>query len=99
MTENVRRGWHVKGVPVDAELDLGLEPGDEIVCTRGFLFNESLSGISAHTPDRVVVEKVFPRFIVVRAEFYKNRGGEYRECINKAAYIAGDIEFKKANGE
>jgi hypothetical protein len=88
------RGWHVKGEPVDAELDLGLKPGDRLICKRGFLFNESLSGISAHVPDRVVVEKVFPRFIVVRAEFYSNGGKEYRECINKAALIAGDVQFK-----
>lgn len=86
-------------MPIDAELDLGLEPGDELICTRGFLFNEPLSGISPNTPDRVVVEKVYPRFVLVRAEFFNNGGKEYRECINKAAYIAGDIEFKKANGE
>lgn len=87
------RGCFAKGEPIDAEIDLGLKPGDRLVCKRGFLFNESVSGIPAHVPDRVIVEKVFPRFVVVKAEFYKNRGKEYLECINKAALIAGDIEF------
>lgn len=83
-----------RGEPIDAEFDLGLKPGDSLICKRGFLFNESLSGIPAHTPDRVVVEQVYPRFLVLKAEFYNNRGKEYRECLNKAALIAGDIEVE-----
>lgn len=84
------------GEPIPADIDLGLKPGDELICKRGFLFNESLSNIGPHTPDKVVVERVYPRFILVRAEFYSNGGKEYRECINKAALIAGDIEFRTA---
>ena len=83
-----------RGEPIDAEIDLGLKPGDRLVCKRGFLFTESLSGIPAHTPDRVIVEQVYPRFLVLKAEFYNNRGKEYRECLNKAALIAGDIEVE-----
>lgn len=91
---NIRRGK-----PIDAEIDLGLKPGDRLICRRGFLFNESLSGIPAHIPDRVIVEQVYPRFIVLRAEFYGNHGGEYRECLNKAAFIAGDVEFQIVTDE
>lgn len=87
-----------RGEPIDAEFDLGLKPGDSLICKRGFLFNESLSGIPAHTPDRVVVEQVYPRFLVLKAEFYNNRGKEYRECLNKAALIAGDIEVEIERG-
>lgn len=88
-----------RGNPIDAEIDLGLKPGDRVICKRGFLFNEPLSGIPEHTPDRVIVEKVFPRFYVLKAEFYNNRGKEYRECLNKAALIAGDIEVDVIESE
>ncbi len=91
---NIRRGK-----PIDAEIDLGLKPGDRLICRRGFLFNESLSGIPAHVPDRAIIEQVYPRFIVLRAEFYSNHGKEYRECLSTAAFIAGDIEFQIITGK
>lgn len=84
-----------RGRPIDAELDLGLKEGDELICTKGFVFNETISHIGPHKPDRVVVIKEYPRFVLVKAEFYSNRGREYKECINKAALIAGDVEFRK----
>lgn len=87
------RGCFAEGEPIDAEFDLGLKPGDRLICKRGFLFNESLSGITAHVPDNVIVIKEYPRFVLTKAEFYSNRGKEYLECLNKAALIAGDIEF------
>lgn len=84
-----------RGKPIDAEINLGLKEGDELICTKGFVFNESVSGIGPHKPDRVVVVKEYPRFVLIKAEFYNNRGKEYKECINKAALIAGDVEFRK----
>ena len=84
------------GTPIDAEYDFGLKEGDELKeCTRGFLFNEVCSNVGPHVPSRVTVIKEYPRFILVEAEFYGNYGKSYKECINKAAYIAGAVHFKK----
>lgn len=84
------------GAPIDAEYDFGLKEGDTLKdCTRGFLFNQCCSNVGPHVPDRVTVIKEYPRFILVQADFYGNRGKSYLECINKAAYIAGDVRFKK----
>ena len=81
--------------PIDAEFDFGLKPGDRLECKKGFVFTSSISGIPPHVPDEVVVIKEYPRFILVEASFYRNRGESYRECINKASYINGDVVFRQ----
>lgn len=80
----------------DERFNFKLKAGDELIqCTKGFTFNRSISNISPHTPDKVIVLKEYDRFILVEAHFEKNGGKSYRECINKAAYFSGDEWFKK----
>ena len=78
------------------EKDFGLKPGDEIIqCNKGFTWNSSISNMGPHVPDKVVVIKEYPRFILVEAFFTKNGGRSYKEAINKAAYHAGSCYFRE----
>lgn len=75
------------------EPDYGLKPGDELIqCSKGFTWNDT-KWTGAHTPDKVIVVKEYPRFVDVIAHFEKNGGKWYHEAINKAAVTAGDCYF------
>lgn len=81
---------------VPCEPDYGLKPGDELMqCSKGFTFNQSMHNVPPHAPDKVVVIQEYPRFILVEAHFENNRGKSYKECINKAAHICGEVYFLK----
>ena len=81
---------------LNIDTPLGLEPGDALYqCTSGFTWNETISNMTPHVPDKVTVIKEYPRFVLVEAEFFNNGGKKYTECINKGMLIDGSCYFKK----